>query len=100
MIAEKPANAGFSATETSPSGPDGYRAVSMDEAEELREIESRFTEAGKRLLVMPEEDGTFTALCVSATVMGVGSSQTVPGYTASTRLEAARLAWTAFVASR
>ena len=72
----------------------------MDEAEEFAEIEGRFQEAGKRLLVIKEGDGTFAAMYVSASVSPAGTSQTVPGYIAASRLEAARVAWAAFVASR
>ena len=81
-----------------PSDRAGYLAA-MDEAEELAEIEGRFREAGKRLIVIQEGDGTFAAMYVSESAARVtGSTQTVPGYTAPSRLEAARLAWTAFVA--
>jgi len=72
----------------------------MDEAEEFAEIEGRFREAGKRLVVIQEDPETFAAMFVSASVSRVGASQTVPGYKASSRLEAARLAWAAYVASR
>jgi hypothetical protein len=73
----------------------------MDEAEEFAEIEGRFREAGKRLVVIKEGEGTFAAMYVSeAGARVAGSSHTVPGYIASSRLEAARLAWAAFVASR
>jgi len=72
----------------------------MDEAEEFTEIEGRFQEAGKRLIVVQEDAGTFAAMFVSASIPGVGRSQTVPGYSASSRIEAARLAWAAYVASR
>lgn len=72
----------------------------MDEKEEYAEIEGRFREAGKRLIVIKEGDGMFAAMYVSESAARVaGSSQTVPGYKASSRIEAARLAWAAFVAS-
>ena len=77
----------------------GYRAA-MDEAEEFAEIEGRFQEAGKRLIVIQEDAETYAAMFVSASIPRVGSSQTVPGYMASSRIEAARLAWAAYVASR
>ena len=72
----------------------------MDEAEELAEIEDRFREAGKRLIVVQEDAETYAAMFVSASLPPAGTSQTVPGYKASSRIEAARLAWAAFVASR
>ena len=72
----------------------------MDEAEEIAEIEGRFREAGKRLIVIQEDAETYAAMFVSASVSPVGSSRTVPGYKAPSRVEAVRLAWAAFVASR
>ena len=77
------------------------RLVGMDEAAEVSEIKAKFGEAGKLLHIEKETDGTFTASFFSATAPGVRdqSSQAAPAYTASSEVEAARLAWAAFTAS-
>jgi hypothetical protein len=71
------------------------------EEDEIRAVEARFLEAGKRLDVIEEEDGTFTAFYGSVAILrNEPNSQSVQGFTESSRIEAARLAWAAFVVSR
>ena len=69
----------------------------------MRMVEALFLEAGRRLELVAEDDGTFTAFYGRAELQGLmPSSESVPGFgfTESSRLEAARLAWAAFVVSR
>jgi hypothetical protein len=80
-------------------------ASSLDVTEEsrVRAVEAQFLQAGKRLQVVEEDDGTFTAFYGLAERADlVPSSEGVQGlgFTESSRLEAARLAWAAFVVSR
>jgi hypothetical protein len=76
-------------------------AQAATEEDEVRVVEALFLEAGKRLNVVEEEDGTFTAFYGSVAILSVEpSSQSVQGFTESSRIEAARLAWAAFVVSR
>ena len=71
------------------------------EEDEIRAVEARFLEAGKRLNVVEEEDGTFTAFYESVAILSAEpNSQSVQGFTESSGIEAARLAWAAFVVSR
>lgn len=75
-------------------------AQPVTEDDEIRALEARFLEAGKRLNVVEEDDGTFTAFYEAVAVLAKPRSQSVWGFTESTRIEAARLAWAAFVVSR
>ena len=71
------------------------------EHDEICAVEARFLNAGKRLDVVEEDDGTFTASYASVSVAGTRPGyQSVSGFTESSRIEAARLAWTAYVVSR
>jgi hypothetical protein len=73
------------------------------EESKVRAIEAQFLRAGKRLQLFEEDDGTFTAfygLAELPTLLSSSESVQGLGFTESSRLEAARLAWTAFVVGR
>jgi hypothetical protein len=78
-------------------------ARSVAEESEVRTIEALFLKAGRRLQVVKEGDGTFTAFYGLAGLPGLmPGSESLQGFgfTESSRLEAARLAWAAFVVGR
>ena len=78
-------------------------AWSAREESEVRAVEAQFLQAGRRLQLVEEDDGTFTAfygLAELADLMPSSANVHRFGFTEASRLEAARLAWAAFVVSR